>query len=227
MSNDVKQMTGESEIETSKGFDPRTCDVGVIDYGAGNLRSVVNAFGALGVEPRLVHSAEDCKGLTHLVLPGVGSFGDCVTKLRHQGLEPLIRAWIAEDKPFLGICVGYQVLFESGEETPDVPGLGIFRGRVVKFPEMGLKIPHMGWNSLDLVNSEDSLWQHMSDDPYVYFVHSYYPEVEDESLISSSCTYGVEFAASITRGRLVATQFHPEKSQRTGLLLLQNFLKRA
>ena len=119
--------------------------LGVIDYGAGNLRSVLNTFEAAGVHGHLVRTPEDAEGVTHLVLPGVGAFGDCAEKLRGQGLAPLIREWIEADRPFLGICVGYQVLFESGEEDEGVPGLGLFKGRVVRFPESELKVPHMGW----------------------------------------------------------------------------------
>lgn len=198
--------------------------LGVIDYGAGNLRSVLNTFEAAGVKGHLVRTPEDAAGVTHLVLPGVGAFGDCAEKLRRQGLAPLIREWIEADKPFLGICVGYQVLFESGEEDEEVPGLGIFKGRVVRFPESELKVPHMGWNRLSLSHSEDPVWQGMGEEPYFYFVHSYYPVPEDASLAAAFCTYGVRFAAAIRRGNLVATQFHPEKSQRLGVKLLENFV---
>lgn len=198
--------------------------LGVIDYGAGNLRSVLNTFEAAGVTGHLVRSPEDAEGVTHLVLPGVGAFGDCAEKLRGQNLVPCIREWIEADRPFLGICVGYQVLFESGEEEEQVPGLGIFKGRVVRFPESELKVPHMGWNQLTLSNPEDPIWKGMGDAPYFYFVHSYYPRPEDGSLTAASCTYGVHFAAAIRRGNLVATQFHPEKSQKLGVKLLENFV---
>lgn len=198
--------------------------LGVIDYGAGNLRSVLNTFEAAGVHGHLVRTPEDAEGVTHLVLPGVGAFGECAEKLRGQGLAPLIREWIEADRPFLGICVGYQVLFESGEEDEGVPGLGLFKGRVVRFPESELKVPHMGWNRLSLSHPADPVWQGMGEDPYFYFVHSYYPVPEDSSLVAASCTYGVRFAAAIRRGNLVATQFHPEKSQKLGVQLLKNFV---
>lgn len=198
--------------------------LGVIDYGAGNLRSVLNTFEAAGVTGHLVRTPEDAADVTHLVLPGVGAFGDCAEKLRRQGLEPLIHTWIEQDRPFLGICVGYQVLFERGEEDAQVPGLGIFRGSVVRFPESELKVPHMGWNRLTLSNSADPIWKDMGEDPYFYFVHSYYPQPEDDSLAAAFCTYGVRFAAAIRRGNLVATQFHPEKSQKLGVKLLENFV---
>lgn len=165
--------------------------LGVIDYGAGNLRSVLNTFEAAGVTGHLVRTPEDAAGVTHLVLPGVGAFGDCAEKLRSQELVPLIRTWIGQDRPFLGICVGYQVLFETGEEDEQVPGLGIFKGRVVRFAESELKVPHMGWNSLTLSNPADPIWKGMGPEPYFYFVHSYYPQPEDESLAAAFCTYGV------------------------------------
>lgn len=198
--------------------------LGVIDYGAGNLRSVLNTFEAAGVHGHLVRTPEDVEGVTHLVLPGVGAFGDCVEKLHRQGLSGLISRWIEEDKPFLGICVGYQVLFEHGEEDERVPGLGIFRGRVVRFTESELKVPHMGWNVLKLTNPADPIWSGMGEEPYFYFVHSYYPVVEDADLVSAVCDYGVSFAAAIRRGNLIATQFHPEKSQKLGVQLLRNFV---
>lgn len=206
---------------------PKECfkvmKLGVIDYGAGNLCSVLNTFQAAGVTGHLIRKPEDTVDVTHLVLPGVGAFGDCAEKLRSQGLEPLIRNWIAQDKPFLGICVGYQVLFESGEEDERVPGLGIFKGRVVRFVESELKVPHMGWNKVTLANPTDPIWAGMGNDPYFYFVHSYYPKPEDESVAAAFCSYGVRFAAAIRRGNLLATQFHPEKSQKLGVRLLKNF----
>ena len=209
--------------------------LGVIDYGAGNLRSVLNTFEAAGVTGHLVRTPEDAAGVTHLVLPGVGAFGDCAEKLRRQNLVPLVRAWIERDRPFLGICVGYQVLFESGEESGQVPGLGILKGRgllkgkILRIPDgvtedkRPLKIPHIGWNSLSFPQ-KGRLFEGFSREPYVYFVHSYYPQPEDKSLIAAFCTYGVRFAAAVRRGNLVATQFHPEKSQKLGVKLLKNFI---
>lgn len=198
--------------------------LGIIDYGAGNLRSVYNSFLSVGVEGCMVKSPEDMDGVTHLVLPGVGAFGDCSSKLVAQGLSSSLREWIAADQPFLGICVGYQVLFEEGEENPGVPGLGIFSGKVVRFPSMGLKVPHMGWNNLTLNKADDPIWNGMGSDPYFYFVHSFFPVPADSELNAATCVYGIEFAAAIRCGRLVATQFHPEKSQKTGMILLKNFL---
>lgn len=198
--------------------------LGIIDYGAGNLSSVRNSFLATGVEGKLVRKEEDLEGITHLVLPGVGAFGDCSRALQSQGLADAIRTWLAHDRPFLGICIGYQILFESGEESPDSRGLGIFRGCVRRFPATGLKIPHMGWNTVELHHPDDPIWKGMGQSPHFYFVHSYFPEPEEAELIAATCCYGVPFAAAIRRGRLVATQFHPEKSQKLGLQLLSNFM---
>lgn len=198
---------------------------GLIDYGAGNLRSVDNSLKSMGVDPRIVKGPGDLEGVTHLVLPGVGAFGDCAAKLEAMGLGDAIRAWIAADRPFLGICVGYQVLFDSSEESPGARGLGVFRGRVVKFASApGHKVPHMGWNSVEVADSGDPVWQGMPMPPWFYFVHSYYPEVADEKLVAATCTYGLPFAAAIRSGKLFATQFHPEKSQANGLTLMANFL---
>ncbi len=199
--------------------------LGIIDYGAGNLQSVRNTFLAAGQDAILVSQASDLEGLTHLVLPGVGAFGDCSRALHEQGLADALRAWIAADRPFLGICIGYQILFEGSEESPEAAGLGIFKGQVTKFRTQELKVPHMGWNNLNISDHSDVIWQDMEESPHFYFVHSYYPTPEDQSLVSSRCEYGEEFAASIRRGRLVATQFHPEKSQKLGIQLLKNFLE--
>lgn len=199
--------------------------LGIIDYGAGNRASVCNSFRAAGFESRPVRTPDDMAELTHLVLPGVGAFGDCSAALARQGLAPAIRDWIEKDKPFLGICIGYQILFESSEETQGAPGLGIFRGKVRRFPARGLKIPHMGWNNIELAHPNAPIWAGMGAQPYFYFVHSYFPEPEDSSLAAATCCYGVSFCAAICRSNLVATQFHPEKSQALGLRLLQNFMK--
>lgn len=199
--------------------------LGIIDYGAGNLQSVRNSLLAAGQEGIIVREAKDLEGLTHLVLPGVGAFGDCSRALQEQGLASAITEWIAADKPFLGICIGYQILFESSEESPEAQGLGIFKGHVRRFADVGLKIPHMGWNPISLCEAQDLIWQHMHEAPQFYFVHSFYPEPVDKSLIAARCEYAGTFAAAIRKGKLVATQFHPEKSQKLGLQLLSNFLK--
>lgn len=198
--------------------------VGVIDYGAGNLQSVLNTLEATGVQGYLVSTPADLEGLTHLILPGVGTFGDCASKLRAQGLDAAICRWISAERPFLGICVGYQVLFEQGEEDPGVPGLGVFKGSVVRFRADNLKVPHMGWNDVQLSDPTDKIWSGMGAHPFFYFVHSYYPQPIDAELIAATCTYGVPFAAAVRRGNLIATQFHPEKSQKLGVQLLKNFV---
>lgn len=199
-------------------------NLGIIDYGAGNLSSVCNSFRAIGVEGRLVRTAADLNGITHLVLPGVGAFGDCSRALKEQELVFPIRRWIEQDKPFLGICIGYQILFDSSDETPGAEGLGVFRGHVQRFPESELKIPHMGWNTVHPINSDDPVWNDMGEAPHFYYVHSYFPVPEDNSLVAATSAYGVTYVAAILKGRLLATQFHPEKSQLLGLRLLQNFL---
>ena len=199
--------------------------VGIIDYGAGNLRSVANAVQALGVEFSLVSSAEEMEELTHLILPGVGSFGDCMGELDKRGLTGAIRDWAASNRPYFGICLGYQILFDESVEAPGVPGLGVFRGKVQRFTEDGRKIPHMGWNAATPVNLADPMWEGLGGEPYFYFVHSYFPVPENESIIAMTTEYGETFASAIRSGAIVATQFHPEKSQQAGLCLLGNFLE--
>ncbi|WP_193214096.1 imidazole glycerol phosphate synthase subunit HisH [Luteolibacter marinus] len=198
--------------------------IGIIDYGAGNLRSVANAVHALGIEPRLVASPAEMDGLTHLILPGVGSFGDCMGELEKRGLTGPIRDWVAAGKPYFGICLGYQILFSESEETPGVPGLGIFAGKVRRFTEDGRKVPHMGWNAAVPVHPGEPIWAKLGKSPYFYFVHSYFPEPADRSIVAMETAYGETFASAIHSGAILATQFHPEKSQQAGLRLLGNFL---
>lgn len=202
---------------------------GIIDYGGGNLQSVRNAIRALGHEPVLVHGAGDLAGVTSLVFPGQGAFGDCMTALTSRGLVEPLREWIAADRPFFGICVGYQVLFESSEENPGVAGLGVLPGRVVKFPSLpGVKIPHMGWNTAHVTQAGNPAWSGLGSDPFFYFVHSYYPQPDNEDVVAASTGYAeLTFAAAVQRRNMLATQFHPEKSQSTGLRLLGNFLATA
>lgn len=199
--------------------------LGLVDYGSGNLRSVQRAIEHAGAECIHVLKEADTAGCAALVVPGVGSFGDCARQLREAGLWEVIKKWIENDRPYLGICLGYQLLFESSEESPGVEGLGALRGKVVHFPKnAGLKIPHMGWNQLHIRKQDDRLMTGFGDNPDFYFVHSYYPIPEDDSVITSTCEYGVEFAASVTQGNLSAVQFHPEKSQELGLAMLRNFI---
>jgi len=198
--------------------------VTVIDYGAGNLLSVTNALRQLGAEPHIASTPDAIAETGHLILPGVGAFGDCMGELSRRGFAAPIRDWIAADRPFLGICLGYQLLFDGSDESPDVPGLGIFPGRVARFSSPTLKIPHMGWNSAVPVHPDDPLWDGLGPEPYFYFVHSYFPVPTDPALAATRTEYGESFASSIQRGRLLATQFHPEKSQTAGLRLLASFL---
>lgn len=199
--------------------------IAVIDYGSGNLRSVEKALQKAGAEPVRCARADQADGCAAIVLPGVGSFGDCARSLDERGLAPLLREWLAADRPYLGICLGYQILFEGSEESPEARGLGHWPGRVVKFAEApGHKVPHMGWNSLAW-GSPDPIFAGLAGTPHVFFVHSYYPSPADESLVTAWCDYGVKFAAAAARGRVHGMQFHPEKSQETGLRILENFVR--
>ena len=198
----------------------------LIDYGAGNLSSVANALRELGIQPQITADVAALADATHLALPGVGSFGDCMAQLTARGLVDPIREWLAAGKPYLGICLGYQILFDSSEESPGIAGLGAVAGTVRRFREApGLKIPHMGWNSAVPRRPGTGNWAGLGNEPYFYFVHSYFPVPQDDAVIAAETTYGDQtFAAAIERPNLLACQFHPEKSQDAGLLLLRNFL---
>lgn len=200
-------------------------NTGIIDYGAGNLRSVAKAVETLEFPARIVKSPDQLEGIDTLILPGVGAFGDCVENLRRQDLWEPIREWVAAGRPYFGICLGYQILFESSEEEPGVEGLGCFAGEVVRFPKSDFKVPHMGWNEIAPVDPSDPLWVGLPPHPHVYFVHSYFPQPADESIVAATADYGLRFAAGIRRGKVVATQFHPEKSQSLGLRILGNYLE--
>ncbi len=200
--------------------------LGVLDYGAGNLRSVLNAFEAIGAHAHLVTKPEDFACIDVLVFPGQGAFGDSVRILKETGLWEPLRDWLRAEKPYLGICLGYQLLFESSEESPGVEGLGVAKGCVRKFEiANGLKIPHMGWNVAKWEASQSAVWDGLPNPTHIYFVHSYYPEVQDESLALCRTDYGASFISGIAKKNLVAVQFHPEKSQEAGLTLLRNALK--
>jgi glutamine amidotransferase len=196
--------------------------LGVINYGSGNLRSVCKALEAAGAMPSLVTGPSGLAGLDAIVVPGVGAFAHCAENLRATGLWNPVREWALSGRPYLGICLGYQLLFESSEESPGVEGLGVLKGRVVRFPDAGLKVPHMGWNTPS--KTSGPLYNGLSGDVSMYFVHSYYPVPADSSLVSAWSDYGVSFAAGVSSGALHAVQFHPEKSQSAGLVLLHNFL---
>lgn len=201
-------------------------NVSLIDYGAGNLRSVANALRAIGIEPTVAADPDALANTTHLVLPGVGSFGDCMEQLSKRRLLDPIREWVSAGKPYLGMCLGYQILFDSSEEAPDVAGLGLVPGVVKRFKDQpGLKVPHMGWNSVIPRRPEAGNWKGLGAEPYFYYVHSYFPVPADDSVVAAETTYGADrFAAAIERPNLLACQFHPEKSQDAGLGLIRNFL---
>lgn len=199
--------------------------VGLIDYGSGNLRSVEKALQHAGADVIRCPDPVALPSCGAVVLPGVGSFGDCSRSLRERGLTEPLRQWLAEDRPYLGICLGYQILFEASEESPEEPGLAWWPGRVVRFPLLpGLKVPHMGWNNLAL-RSHDLLFAGLPDPGYVFFVHSFFPVPDDANLITAASTHGVEFAAAAGRGNVHGVQFHPEKSQATGLRMMENFVR--
>ena len=204
------------------GFLFMTPRITILDYGSGNLRSVLKAIELCGGVVRLASSAQHIEDAEALVVPGVGAFGDCLANLRRAGMDGVVREWVAAGRPYLGICLGYQLLFEGSEESPGVQGLGILPGTVRRFPASSGKVPHMGWNQVQ--QTRGPLFASASPNPWFYFVHSYYPELQDPACASSWCEYGVRFASSVSLGSLHATQFHPEKSQSAGLNLLKDFL---
>jgi glutamine amidotransferase len=199
----------------------------IVDYGLGNLRSVQKGFARVGYEAEISDDPRKLETADGVVLPGVGAFGDCYAGLADRGLVEPVKAAALSGRPFLGICVGLQLLFDGSEESPDSPGLGLIPGRVVRFAdarETGLKVPHMGWNKLIPAPGRDNpLLKEVGPEPYTYFVHSYYAQPEDDTVILARCEYGKSFAAMVGRGNLFAVQFHPEKSQADGLLILKAF----
>ncbi len=192
----------------------------IIDYGMGNLYSVSHAIAAVGGEPVVTSDRDVIAAAGKIILPGVGAFGDCVANLKKSGLIPVIMDSLYSGKPFLGICLGLQVLFEGSEEAPGVQGLGFFKGQV-RYLKTDYKIPHMGWNKLELRSASPLLRN--AQGQYVYFVHSFHCEPEDKSIITAVCDYGMEVTASVGRDNVQALQFHPEKSSRVGMSLLQAF----
>lgn len=197
--------------------------IAIIDYDAGNIRSVEKAMAKLGQEVWITRDRERIMNADKVILPGVGSFGDAMAHLREYNLVEVIKDVVAEKKPFLGICLGLQLLYESSEETPGVEGLGILKGKILKIPEQeGLKIPHMGWNSLHLQN-DGRLFRGIEQNPYVYFVHSYYLKAEEEETVKATTEYSVNIHASVEKDNVFACQFHPEKSGELGLQILKNF----
>lgn len=200
--------------------------IALLDYGSGNLRSVHKALLKVGADVQIAKGPEEMAGADAAVLPGVGAFDDCINALRKQELLEASKDFIETGRPFLGICVGYQALFERSEEFNScAAGLGIFKGSVVRFSETNhLKIPQIGWNQLDDISSTCPLYRGIMNGSYVYFVHSFFPKPADSAIIATRTTYGESFASSVWRDNVFATQFHPEKSQKVGLQLLKNFV---
>ena len=200
--------------------------IALIDYGSGNLRSVQKALLKVGADVRIARRPDEMAGARAAVLPGVGAFDDCLNAMRRQELLGAVKEFILNGRPFLGICVGYQALFEKSDEFNScAAGLGVFHGKVARFTDRpGLKIPQIGWNQLDIVQSECPLFRGIASGSYVYFVHSFFPQPVDGSVVATKTTHGETFASSVWRDNVYATQFHPEKSQTVGLQLLTNFV---
>lgn len=200
--------------------------IAIIDYDAGNLKSVEKAFSYLGKKTLITHDRDEILRADHVVLPGVGSFGDAMEKLNRYELTEVIKMSVKSGQPFLGICLGLQLLFERSEESPNVEGLGILEGEISRFPaKQGLKIPQIGWNSLE-IREGAALFEGLPKEAYVYFVHSYYLKARNREDVAATAEYGIEFDASVERGNLFACQFHPEKSGEIGLAILKNFAAR-
>ena len=199
--------------------------VAIIDYDAGNIKSVEKAIQFLGKEAIITRNPEEILKASHVILPGVGAFGDAMEKLHKYGLVPVIHEVVKKKIPFIGICLGLQLLFERSEETPGVDGLGILKGEIKRIPDKDdLKIPHIGWNSLKYPN-KGRLYRGISEDSYVYFVHSYYLDAKEEDIVVATTEYGTLIHASVEKENVFACQFHPEKSSSVGLKILDNFLK--
>lgn len=194
--------------------------IGIIDYGAGNLKNVSKAFDYLGVENTVTSDIKILKSADKIILPGVGAFGEGMANLKAKGLDTFLREAALSGTPLMGICLGMQMLFEKSEESPDAEGLGILKGTIKKLPKVGdLKIPHMGWND---ITCKGKLFDGL-DKPFVYFVHSYYLDAKDKSIVSAKTFYGIEIEVAVECGNVFATQFHPEKSSAEGLKMLSNF----
>lgn len=199
--------------------------IAIIDYDAGNIKSVEKALQFLGQDVRITDSPKEILAADKVILPGVGAFGDAMANLKQKGLDQVICQVVEQDTPFLGICLGLQLLFERSEESPGVEGLGILPGEILRIPaEEGVKIPHIGWNSLHLEH-DGRLFKGMEEQAYVYFVHSYYLKAKEAECVKASVEYGTHIHASVEKGNVFACQFHPEKSSDVGLRILKNFVE--
>ncbi len=200
--------------------------IAIIDYGMGNIHSVSKAIELCGAKPIVTNKAGQLNSCKKIVLPGVGAFDDAVAELEKLGLISVLKEEIKNKKPFLGICLGMQLLFETSQEAKSKEGLGVLKGQVVKFSaKLGQKVPHMGWNNLEDVSSICSLLKGINVKEQVYFCHSYYPEPVDKDIVAASCDYGVKFACVLARDNIYGVQFHPEKSQTAGLKIIKNFVE--
>lgn len=203
--------------------------IAVIDYGMGNLRSVQKALELVGAKARVTSKPEDLKKCEKLVFPGVGAFGEAMRELKRLKLADPIKDAISEGRPFLGLCLGLQLLFEYSDEAPGVKGLGILKGDVKRFRVKNLKVPHMGWNSIKVARSQShkatSIFKGVPENSYMYFVHSYYVKPKDKKITLTTTDYGIKFVSGICKDNIYGLQFHPEKSQELGLKILENFVK--
>lgn len=198
--------------------------IAVIDYGAGNLKSITNALDFLRAKYKVTDKAGDIKKADKIIFPGVGSFGNCIRSLKKKNLIGSLKKEIIK-KPYLGICLGLQVLFEKSEESPGIKGLSIFKGKCKKFKSKKLKIPQIGWNSIGIVNKNSLLLKDIKNNSYFYFVHSYYVDPKDDSAILTKTNYGADFVSAIEKDNIFGLQFHPERSGEVGIKILENFVK--
>lgn len=200
--------------------------IAIIDYGAGNIQSVYKALKFIGADCKVTSDKDEILNADGAILPGVGSFGDAMDTMTKRGIEDTIIEYTKSGKPFLGICLGLQLLFPESEETPGVKGLDIFKGTITKIPNQNrtLKIPHMGWNNIS-IKQKNGIFKDIEGEPYVYFVHSFYLKAQDKDIVAATTQYGVEIDAAVQKGNIIATQFHPEKSGEVGLKMLKNFVE--
>lgn len=200
--------------------------IAIIDYGAGNIQSVYKALKFIGADCKVTSDKDEILNADGAILPGVGSFGDAMDTMTKRGIKDTIIEYTKSGKPFLGICLGLQLLFPESEETPGVKGLDIFKGTITKIPNQNriLKIPHMGWNNIS-IKQKNGIFKGIEGEPYVYFVHSFYLKAQDKDIVAATTQYGVEIDAAVQKGNIIATQFHPEKSGEVGLKMLKNFVE--